>query len=110
MYTFYLFQIEVCVVCSAQDHFIFLTVLIISMNFALSLIQMLVFLSLYVMLSILLSILVCATATGRFPLLNSILIKDCNKIIKRYVKEPEDMMCMTLMKQLSRLDVTNYNV
>ena len=64
----------------------------------------------YVMLSILLSILVCVTATERFPLLNSIVIKDCKKIIKRYVKEPEDMMCMTLMKQLSRLDVRNYNV
>ena len=47
----------------AQDHFIFLTVLIISMTFVLSLTQMLVFLSLYVMLSILLSILVCAAAS-----------------------------------------------
>ena len=48
-------------ICPAQDHFIFLTVLIISMTFVLSLTQMLVFLSLYVMLScILLSILVCA--------------------------------------------------
>ena len=46
-------------ICPAQDHFIFLTVLIISMTFVLSLTQMLVFLSLYVMLSILLSILVC---------------------------------------------------
>ena len=50
-------------ICPAQDHFIFLTVLIISMTFALSLTQMLAFLSLYVMLSILLSILVCATAS-----------------------------------------------
>ena len=42
-------------ICPAQDHFIFLTVLIISkMTFVLSLTQMLVFLSLYVMLSILL--------------------------------------------------------
>ena len=49
-------------ICSAQDHFIFLTVLIISMTFVLSLTQMLVFLSLYVMLSIL-SILVCAAAS-----------------------------------------------
>ena len=48
--------------CPAQDHFIFLTVLIISMTFVLSLTQMFVFLSLYVMLSILLSILVCAAA------------------------------------------------
>ena len=47
-------------ICPAQDHFIFPTVLIISMTFVLSLTQMLVFLSLYVMLSILLSILVCA--------------------------------------------------
>ena len=47
----------------AQDHFIFLTVYIISMNFFLSLTQMLVLLSLYVMLSILLSILVCAAAS-----------------------------------------------
>ena len=49
-------------ICPAQDHFIFRTVLIISMTFVLSLTQMLVFLSLYVMLSILLPILVCATA------------------------------------------------
>ena len=41
-------------ICPAQDHFIFLTVLIISMTFVLSLTQMLVFLYLYVMLSILL--------------------------------------------------------
>ena len=40
-----------------------LQVLIISMTFVLSLTQMLVFLSLYVMLSILLSILVCAAAS-----------------------------------------------
>ena len=39
-------------ICPAHDHFIFLTVLIISMTFVLSLTQMLVFLSLYVMLSI----------------------------------------------------------
>ena len=38
-------------ICSAQDYFIFLTVLIISMSFVLSLTQMLVLLSLYVMLS-----------------------------------------------------------
>ena len=50
-------------ICLAQDHFIVLTVLIISMTFVLSLSQMLVFLSLYVMLSILLSILVCAAAS-----------------------------------------------
>ena len=50
-------------ICPAQDHFIFLTVLIISMTFVLSLTQMLVFLSLYVMLSILLSIFVCAAAS-----------------------------------------------
>ena len=50
-------------VCPAWDHFIFLTVLIISMTLVLSLTQMLVFLSLYVMLSILLSILVCADAS-----------------------------------------------
>ena len=43
----------------AQDHFSFLKVLIISTTFVFSLIQMLVFLSLYVMLSILFSILVC---------------------------------------------------
>ena len=49
-------------ICPAQAHFIFLTVLIIYMTFVLSLTQMLVFLSLYVMLSILLSILVCAAA------------------------------------------------
>ena len=47
-------------ICPAQDHFIFLTLLIISMTFVFSLTQTLVFLSLYVMLSILLSILVCA--------------------------------------------------
>ena len=50
-------------ICPAQDHFIFLTVLIISMTFVLSLTQMLVLLSLYVMLSILLSILACAAAS-----------------------------------------------
>ena len=50
-------------ICPAQDHFIFLTVEIISMSFVLSLIQMLVLLSLYVLLSILLSILVCAAAS-----------------------------------------------
>ena len=50
-------------ICPAQDHFICLTVLIISMTFVLSLTQMLVFLSLYVMLSILLSTLVCAAAS-----------------------------------------------
>ena len=50
-------------ICPAQDHFIFLTVLIIYMTFVLSLTQMLVFLSLYVMLSILLSMLVCAAAS-----------------------------------------------
>ena len=47
-------------ICPAQSHFICLTVLIISMTCVLSLTQMLVFISLYVMLSILLSILVCA--------------------------------------------------
>ena len=47
----------------AQDHFVCLTVLIISMTFVFSLTQMLVFLYLYVMLSILLSILVCAAAS-----------------------------------------------
>ena len=44
-------------------HFIFLTLLIISMTFVFSLTQTLVFLSLYVMLSILLSMLVCAAAS-----------------------------------------------
>ena len=50
-------------ICPAKDHFIFLTVLIISKTVVLSLTQMLAFLSLYVMLSILLSILVCAAAS-----------------------------------------------
>ena len=50
-------------ICPAQDHFIFLTVLIISMTVVLSLTQRLVFLSLYVMLSILLAIFVCAAAS-----------------------------------------------
>ena len=49
-------------ICPAQDHFIFLTVYIISMTFVLSLTQMLVLLSLYVVLSIRLSILVCAAS------------------------------------------------
>ena len=49
-------------ICPAQDHLIFLTVLIIS-TFVLSLTQMLVVLSLFVMLSILLSILVCEAAS-----------------------------------------------
>ena len=43
-------------ICPAQDHFIFPTMLIISMTFLLSMTQMLVFLSLYVMFSILPSI------------------------------------------------------
>ena len=38
--------------CHSQDYFIFLTLLILSMTFVLSLTQMLVFLSLYVMLII----------------------------------------------------------
>ena len=50
-------------ICPAQNHFIFLTLLIISMTFVFSLTQTLVFLSLYVMLSKLLSILVCAAAS-----------------------------------------------
>ena len=50
-------------ICPAQDHFIFLTLLIISTTFVFSLTQTLVFLSSYVMLSILLSILVCAAAS-----------------------------------------------
>ena len=50
-------------ICPAQDHFIFLTVLIIYMTFVLPRTQMLVFLYLYVMLSILLSILVFAAAS-----------------------------------------------
>ena len=52
-------------ICPVKDHFIFLTVFIISMTFVLSLTQMLVFQFLYVILSILLSILVCA-ATSLF--------------------------------------------
>ena len=50
-------------VCPAQDHFIFLTLLIIYISFVLCLTPMLVLLSLYVMLSIRLSILVCAAAS-----------------------------------------------
>ena len=50
-------------ICHAQDHFICLTVLIMSKTFVLSLTLMLVFISLYVMLSIFLSILVCAAAS-----------------------------------------------
>ena len=50
-------------VCPAQDHLISLTLLFISMTFILSLTQMLVFLSLYVMLSMLLSILVNSVAS-----------------------------------------------
>ena len=50
-------------ICPAQDHFIFLTVLIISMTFVLSLTQMLVFLYWYVMLNILLTSLVYAAAS-----------------------------------------------
>ena len=42
-------------VCPAEDHLIFLTVLIISMTFVLSLTQILILLSLHVMLRILLS-------------------------------------------------------
>ena len=50
-------------ICPAQDHFIFLTVCIISMTFVLSLTQMLAPLSVFVMLSIRLSILFCAAAS-----------------------------------------------
>ena len=49
--------------CPAQDDLMFLTLLIISMTFVLSLTQMLVFLSLYVILSMPLSILVCEAAS-----------------------------------------------
>ena len=45
--------------CPAKDHFICLTLLIMSMSCVLSLAQMSVLLSLHVMLSILLSIIVC---------------------------------------------------
>ena len=58
--------------CSGRFHF--LTWLIISMNFVLSLTQMFVFLSLYVMLSILLSILVCAAASLFCDCLVSVLL------------------------------------
>ena len=50
-------------ICPAQDHSIFLTLLIMSMTFVLSLTQMWVFISVYVMLRILLSIFVCANAS-----------------------------------------------
>ena len=50
-------------ICPAQDHFICLTLLIISMAIALSLTQMSVFISLYVMLSIRLSILICSVVS-----------------------------------------------
>ena len=50
--------------CPAHDHFMSLTLLIMSLAFVLCLTQMLVFLSLYVMLSMLLSILVCACLVG----------------------------------------------
>ena len=59
-------------ICPAQDHFIFLSVLFISMTFVLSLRQMLVCLSLYVMLRTLLSILVCAAASLFFACLVSV--------------------------------------
>ena len=49
-------------ICPSHDHFIFLSLYIISMTFVLSLTYMSVLLSLYVMLSIRLSILVCAAA------------------------------------------------
>ena len=49
--------------CPAQDHFICITLPIISRHVVLSLTQMLVCLSLYVILSILVSMLVCAAAS-----------------------------------------------
>ena len=49
--------------CPAQDHFICITLPIISRTVVLSLTQMFVCLSLYVILSILVSILVCAAAS-----------------------------------------------
>ena len=51
-------------ICRAQDHFMFITVLVIYMTCDLSLTQMLVFISLYMMLSILLPILACAAASS----------------------------------------------
>ena len=61
-------------ICPAQDHFIFLTLLIISMTFVISLTQTLIFLYLYVMLSILLSILVCAAESLFCACLVSVLV------------------------------------
>ena len=65
------YRSEVLDICPARDHFIFLTVLIISMTFVLSLTQRLIFLSfwflepwtIYSILSILVYILVCAAAS-----------------------------------------------
>ena len=61
-------------ICPAQDHFMFFTLLIISMTFVLSLTQMLVFLYLYVMLRILLSTLVCTAASLFCACLVSVII------------------------------------
>ena len=49
--------------CSAQHHFILLTLLNMFMTFILSLTQVLVFLPLYMMLSMLLSMVVCKAAS-----------------------------------------------
>ena len=67
-------------ICPAEDHFICLTVLIISMTFVVSLTQMLVFLYWYVMLSILLSILVCAAASLFCACLVSVHVSVCTII------------------------------
>ena len=81
----------------AQDHFIFLTVLIISMTFVLSLTQTLVFLSLYVMLSILLSILVCAAASLFCACLVSVQV--CHVVIAGSKQE----LYTCLFRQMARL-------
>ena len=85
-------------ICPAQDHSIFLTVLIIYMTIVLSLTQMLVFLSLYVMLSILLSILVCAAASF------SVLVWSVSRSLHHYVIAGSTQELYTcLFRQMARL-------
>ena len=84
--------------CPAWVHFIVLTLLIISMTFVLSVTQMLVLLSMYVMLRILLSILVCVAASWFCACLDSV------QVFAPYVKAGSMQEFYTcLFRQRARL-------
>ena len=86
-------------ICPAQEHFIFLTVFIISMTFVLALTQMLVFLSLYDRLSIHLSILVCAAASLFCACLVSVQVSAPYYVIAGSTQE----LYTCLFRQMARL-------